>query len=388
MKHGFLSNPSKAKALAFPLLLGLLCGQVYASDLPGFAHPPYRIKPNTPTAYASGLSPAQMKKAYGLSGITAQGEGQVIAVVDAYDNPNAEADLNVFSQRFSLPACTTANGCFRKIYASGKKPAGNPGWGVEIALDIQWSHAIAPKSKILLVEAASNSVTDLMNGVKSAIKNGATVVTMSWGGSEYSGQASADKVFNVADVTFTASSGDDGHDVSYPASSPYVIAVGGTSLHLDAAGNYKSETAWSGSGGGISAYEKETAGQMYLQIPNNPRNLRGVPDVAYNADPNTGVSVYDTYGEGGWMVIGGTSAGAPQWAGVIAVAKSAATHPLTDIPTKLYMIAKQNYATAYHDITKGSNGSCGYYCKARAGYDYVTGIGSPKADALIPALIK
>jgi len=350
------------------------------------AHPPHRIKPNTPLFAPSGYSPAQMQKAYGLASIPNQGAGQVIGIVDAFDNPNIESDLGVFSSTFNLPACTTANGCFKKIYAAGTQPPGDTGWGTEIALDVEWAHAIAPQAKIILVEAADSSFNSLQQAINVAIQNGATVISMSWGGGEFSGQTQMDAMFNVAGVTFTASSGDDGTGVIYPSSSPYVIAVGGTTLQLDASGNFLSESAWAGSGGGISAFETVPAYQSGLPIPNNPTNKRGVPDVSYNANPSTGVSVFDSFGAGGWIVVGGTSAGAPQWAALIAIAKSASTHALTGLNSMLYGLAKQNYSQLYHDITTGTNGSCGYYCTAQTGYDYVTGLGSPIAQNLIPQL--
>jgi len=383
-----MKNINKHALLFSSILLIALNAQAELSPEDGarIVHPPYRIKPNTPSFAPSGYSPQQMQKAYGLAGITNQGAGQIIGIVDAYDNPNIESDLGVFSSTFNLPACTTANGCFKKIYAAGTQPAGDPGWGTEIALDVEWAHAIAPQAKILLVEAADASFNSLIQAINVAIQNGATVVSMSWGGSEFSGQNQIDPTFNVPGVTFTASSGDWGTGVIYPSSSPYVIAVGGTTLNLDSSGNWLSETAWTGSGGGVSAYETVPSYQSGLPIPNNPNNMRGVPDVSYNADPNTGVSVYDTYGQGGWMVVGGTSAGAPQWAAIIAIVKSVSQHSLTGLNASLYTLGKQHYSQMYHDITSGTNGSCGYYCTAQVGYDYVTGLGSPVTTNLVPLL--
>lgn len=371
------------------ILFSCFNSQTYAfHKIPGFAYPPHHIKPKTPSEYATGLTPKQIVNAYGFSKITAQGEGQIIGIIDAFDNPNAEADLAVFNQKFDLPPCTTSNGCFIKLYANGTKPAGNANWGLEIALDIQWAHAVAPKAKILLIEAQDNSFSALIQAIQVAIKKGANVISMSWGGDEFYGESEIDEVFNVPDVTFTAASGDAGTGVIYPAVSPYVIAVGGTSLSVDAAGNYVSEVAWSGSGGGLSLYENEPSYQTNFPIPNNPSMLRGVPDVSYNANPYTGFSVYDTYGHSGWLVVGGTSAGAPQWAGLIAIAKSAALQKLNLTNENLYFAAKANYTLNFHDIIEGSNGTCGYYCETRKGYDYVTGIGTPKVDQLVGTLIK
>ncbi|MBA4697479.1 MAG: S53 family peptidase [Legionella sp.] len=368
-----------------PLLLSAVCASAFAS--PDGAHrkmyPLYRIKPNTPSYAPSGYSPVQIRKAYGFTKLKAQGEGQVIAIIDAFDNPNAESDLNVFSSTFGLPSCTTANGCFEKVYASGTKPSPSKGWGTEIALDIQWAHATAPKAKIMLVEAA-NSYTDSLNtAIKVAIEKGATVVSMSYGGSEFSSESVYDKMYQVSGVEFVASAGDGGTGVICPACSPYVLAVGGTSLKVDTSGNYLSESAWAGSGGGLSAYQPQPAYQKGFPIPENTTNKRGVPDVAYNANPNTGFSVYNTYQNPGWLVIGGTSAGAPQWAGVLAVAKSASPTKLENMHALIYNIARLHYSNTFNDITTGTNGSCGYYCSAQVGYDYVTGLGTPKVDALV-----
>lgn len=368
-------------------LLSILSFQAHAKIGDNIkAIPPYHIKPNTSSAAPSGLSPAQVVKAYNFSAIANQGQGQIIAIIDAFDHPNAEADLGVFSSTFGLPPCTTANGCFQKIFANGTPPAPDVGWGVEIALDIQWAHAIAPQAKIMLVEAGDNSFTNLFKAINVAIQNGANVISMSWGSSEFSNEGSFDPTFNIPNIAFTAASGDNGHGIWYPASSPFVIGVGGTTLNVDASGNYLSEVAWSGSGGGISAFEAAPAYQLNFPLPNNPNNMRGEPDVAYGADPNTGFAVYDTFGHNGWLVIGGTSAGAPQWAALIAIAKSAAGNPLNGINATLYNIAKANYGTNYNDITTGSNGTCGVICNASVGYDYVTGLGSPKAGALIQTL--
>lgn len=381
-----LLSMQKLKLLTFIIISGL---SLSAHALPNVAikvHPPHRIKSHTSPSHFSGFTPQQMQLAYGFSQIPQQGEGQIIAIIDAYDNPNAEADLAVFNETFSLPACTTENGCFTKVYANGSPPPGDSGWGTEISLDIQWAHAIAPKAKILLVEAGDAYLNSLFKAIAVAVQKGASVISMSWGGNEFPEQTQFDAHFNIPNVSFIAASGDYGTGTIYPSTSPYVIAVGGTSLFTDAAGNYQSEKAWDGSGGGLSDYETEPNYQTNFPLPKNPSKVRGVPDVAYNADPDTGVSVYDSYGEGGWIVVGGTSAGAPQWAALIAIAKSATSQQIDVSNTTLYNAAKKNYALNYNDVTTGSNGSCGYYCDARKGYDYVTGIGSPKSANLINTL--
>lgn len=369
--------------------LSLISISTYAAPSP-IAYPPHIIKPNTPSFLPSGFSPAQISNAYGINFVPFNGEGQIIGIVDAYDDASIESDLGAFDTQFNLPSCTTANGCFTKIYATGTQPSADANWAVETALDVEWAHAIAPNAKIILVEAADASLNALFTGINVAVAHGATTISLSWGSSEFSGETTFDTtlrnyVVNNG-VTFFVASGDYGHGVMYPSASTYVIAVGGTTLTTDAAGNYISETAWSGSGGGLSIYEGETGPQKTLPIPNDTVLKRGVPDVSLNADPNTGYSVYDT-GSSGWIVVGGTSAAAPEWAGLLALAKSGSHKKLTSVYTALYNAAKGNYKVFFNDILTGTNGSCGYYCAARAGYDYVTGIGTPQAYYLVNQLI-
>jgi len=358
------------------------------------AQPPLRMRPNGGAGPAYGLRPTMVRHAYGFDLVSNQGAGQIIAIVDAYDDPNIEADLAVFNQQFSLAACTTANGCFRKVYASGSKPAANAGWAMEISLDVEWAHALAPQAKIVLVEAASNNMSDLFHAVDVAVQSGASVISSSWGCPEYSGERANDNHFAINGVTFTASSGDSGNGVIYPAASPDVVAVGGTTLSTDTSGTYISEIAWSGSGGGLSAFESEPLFQASFPIPSNPKGMRGVPDVSYDGDPSAGFAIYNSVAyEGwvGWYEVGGTSAGAPQWAALFAIANServaARKRLLTSTPAMLYTLAKANYATYFHDITSGTNGKCGTICDAETKFDYVTGLGTPKAAAIIPALV-
>ena len=342
------------------------------------AHPPIHISTHS-THGPSGMSPAKIKKAYGFSLIN-QGAGQVIAIVDAMDDPNIEADLGTFSAAFNLPACTTANGCFEKVYASGSKPAADVGWAEEISLDVEWAHAIAPQAKILLVEAADED-NSLYDAVTFAIKQKATVISLSWGGDEFPEETQLDSVFQASLVPIVASSGDSGTGVSYPAASPYVVSAGGTQLTLDTSGNYVSESAWSGSGGGVSAYESQPVWQTNFPIPGQAAQHRGVPDVAYNAAPNTGYSVYDSFGKkGGWFIVGGTSASAPQWAALIAIMKSTKNGNFGNFNGSIYSVAHN--LSLVHDTTEGSNGSCGYLCNAHLGYDFVTGLGTPQAANL------
>jgi subtilase family serine protease len=386
-----------------------ICGLSLLAEPPtrppeGFARPPFHLKLDDSllplvTPGPTGLSPAAVRHFYGFDLITNLGAGQVIGIVTAYDDPNVEADLGVFNSNFKLATCTTSNGCFKKIYATGVKPATDATWALEAALDVQWAHAIAPQAKIYLVEAASNSVTDLLAGVDVAVKNGATVVSMSFGGAEFLTETNNDFHFTTAKVTFVAAAGDSGYGVEYPAASSYVLAVGGTTATLGTSNTYGSETAWSGSGGGRSTYELMASYQSGLPVP-NANGYRAIPDVAYDANPSSGFAMYDSVayqGSTGWFQVGGTSAGTPQWAALAAIVNSmrvaakkqvlGATTTST-INNLLYLLGQPaSYPNDYHDIKSGTNGTCGTICTSVAGYDYVTGLGSPKANALINALV-
>jgi subtilase family serine protease len=348
-----------------------------------------------PTAPAqTAFSPAQIRHAYGFDTIRNQGAGQVIGIVDAYDDPKIESDLAVFDQQFNLPACTSSSGCFRKVYERGSAPVSNANWSIEISLDVEWAHAIAPQATIVLVECASNSMSDLMSGVDVAVRNGASAVSMSWTTGEFSSERQMDTHFAVNGVTFLAASGDTGTGVAYPAASPDVVGVGGTTLTLASNGVYVSETAWSGSGGGLSVVEREPLYQAQMPIPDDARGYRGVPDVSYNSNPATGYAVYDTVGfggQGGWFQVGGTSAAAPQWASLVAIANSMRVSSrkatLGSTNTPLYSLAKIAMSADYHAVTHGSNGLCGVMCTAEPGYDYITGLGTPQAPALVAALV-
>jgi subtilase family serine protease len=367
-----------------------------------FMRPHYLVFTPDPTMAASAPSgppttafnPVQIRHAYGFDLVSNQGAGQTIGIVDAYDDPKAEADLGVFDTQFGLPACTSANGCFRKVHSGAVLPASNSNWAMEMALDVEWAHAIAPKATIVLVETPSNSLTDLLNGAVVAVRNGASVVSMSWTASEWSSESSMDKNFVTNGVTYLAASGDAGTGVAYPAVSPDVIGVGGTSLTLNSSGTYENETAWSGSGGGLSVYEREPSFQSQFGIANDPRGYRGSPDVSYDGNPGTGYAVYDSVGisgYAGWFQVGGTSAGTPQWAALIAISNSlrvaARKSNLSSTDTTLYTLAKTAINSDFHAVTQGTNGSCGTLCTAGAGYDYVTGLGTPQASKIIAALV-
>src|SRR5437870_2643080 len=360
------------------------------------AQPVVGVQSASPTGVI-GFTPAEIRHAYGFDQIPNQGEGQTIAVVTAFDDAVAEQDLAVFNLTFGLPPCTTANLCFQKVNLGAAGPI-PPIWAFEAALGVEWAHAIAPKAKILLVEAVDDKLSSLLAAVDQAVARGARVVSMSWGADERSTERDLDLHFAASNVTFIAGSGDLGHGggVRYPAASPYVMSVGGTTLHLDSKGNYSNEKAWGSqnatqaSGGGLSAFEPEPPYQIAYPIPNNPQFARGTPDVAFVGDPDTGVAVYDSVPLGsfvGWIRTGGTSVGPPPWSGLFAIANEVRQKngkpPLTGSLGVLYDAAKIEPAS-FNDIDNGKNGSCGAACKAKPAYDYVTGLGTPNANFLIP----
>ncbi len=318
----------------------------------------------------TGYGPAQFQAAYTLPSAIA-GAGQTIAIVDAYDDPNAESDLSVYSSMYGLPPCTTANGCFSKVNQTGgtRYPRADQGWALEISLDVQIAHAACPNCKILLVEAKTNSFANLLAAEDYATAH-ATVVSDSWGGSEFSTETSSsfDGHFNRPGIPITVSSGDSGFGVEYPAASRYVTAVGGTTLNLNPDNTRASETVWSGAGSGCSAYEPKPSWQTDAGCPS-----RTVADVAADANPNTGASVYDSYGyqgQKGWFRVGGTSLAAPLIASVYALAGNGSSTTYGSYP--------YTQSSLLYDVTSGSNGSCGgYLCTTGPGYDGPTGLGTP-----------
>lgn len=314
------------------------------------------VRPNTPAGY----SPGDLQTAYGLTSYSSSdGNGVTVAIVDAYNDPNAASDLSVYRKEWGLPACTPSSGCFT-AHALGR--LNNAGWAEEESLDVDMVSAICPNCKILLVEAASNGLSALANAEKYATAH-ADYVSNSWSGDE--GTKTYDGDFNVSGVAITAATGDSGYNstAQWPAILPTVTGVGGTSL---TSYNPRHETAWSGAGSGCSKIYAKPSFQNGLSTG---CSMRAEADTAADADPYTGVAVYDTYRESGWLVFGGTSVATPIVASVFALANDTADN--TD--THLY-----GNAASLNDVTSGSNGSCGPpLCQAGSGWDGPTGLGTP-----------
>ena len=316
-----------------------------------------------------GLGPAQLQSAYGTASAKG-GAGAVIAVVDAYDDPNLEADLGVYRAQFGLAACTTANGCFQKVGQTGSPavlPHGNASWGQETSLDVDMVSANCPNCSILVVEADSSSFGDLATAVNTAVRLGATAVSNSYGSRETSSGTAYRSAYDHPGVAITASSGDTGYGTQSPASFGTLTAVGGTSLTTASTKRGWSETVWSGSGSGCSKFEAKPSFQHDPSCAN-----RMIADVAYDADPYTGVAVYDTFGskgQGGWLVFGGTSVGSPSIAAIYGLAGKTVSDA---------SLAYAN-ASALNDVVSGTNGNCpvAYFCTAETGYDGPTGNGTP-----------
>ncbi len=330
--------------------------------------------------------PSYLQSAYDIASAAAVnggGAGQTVAIVDAYDDPNVASDLTYYRSFFGLPSCPTgtisssATTCvFEKVNESGSTaplPSGNSSWGVEISLDVEMVSAICPKCQVLLVEANSASISDLGTAVNEAVKLGANVVSNSYGSSEYGSEATdSTNYYYHRGVAIVASSGDSGYGVEFPAASPYVTAVGGTSLtQLTNTGTRDgSETAWSGAGAGCSAYEPKPSWQKDTGCTN-----RTVADVSAVADPNTGVWVYDSYGNSGWAVYGGTSVASPIIGSFYALAGNRLGSP--------NVLASYPYDSpgSLYGVTSGSDGTCGtYLCNAAdsvGGYNGPTGLGTP-----------
>jgi subtilase family serine protease len=331
------------------------------------------------TTAPKGYGPAQFRGAYGLP--TSAPAGQTIAIVDAYDHPKIASDLNTYSSQFGLPLCNSANPCFQKVNqsgsASGPFPRSDSGWALEISLDVEVAHAICSTCKIILVEANSNSLSNLAAAVQTAANLGATEISNSYGGSEFSSELSGTYAapYNQPGVAVTVSSGDNAYgSFGFPAALSSVITVGGTTLTLGTGNTYGSERVWAGAGSGCSLYVTAPSWQSFLGAC---AGKRGTADVAADADPATGAAVYDSVryqGRSGWLQIGGTSLSAPLIAGVYALAGGLPAGSTG--AAALY--GHLGDGTLLHDVTTGSNGSCGtLMCNGASGYDGPTGVGTP-----------
>ncbi|HEX3655624.1 MAG TPA: choice-of-anchor tandem repeat GloVer-containing protein [Pirellulales bacterium] len=382
-----------------PIAMPLTAVAYPASDNPQVAAPTYVTldRPGTTTPDTSsspvGLTVPQILSAYNINqvevdGQQATGAGQTIAIIDAYNDPDIAADLQTFDTAMGLTAAPS----FTVVSQTGSTVnlPGNDGtgWAVEESLDVEWAHTIAPGANIMLVEANSNNPGDLNAAVAYAKTQPAvSVISMSYGSSEYVGENNSLFMTPAGHIgiTFVASTGDHGAPGEYPADSPNVVAAGGTSLYLTASNAYSSEVGWSGSGGGISQYEQQPNYQLGVVSQSSTR--RTIPDVSFDADPNTGPAIIDSYTYGStdpWSQIGGTSFAAPSWAAMIALAdqiRVASGQGTLDGPSQTLPELYQLPAADFHDVTSGNNGN-----GAAPGYDLVTGIGTPIANLVLPAL--
>jgi subtilase family serine protease len=319
-----------------------------------------------------GYSPAMFRAAYGIQNKSVTR----VAVVGAYDAPTIQSDVATFSRTFglpSLPACTSAGqlSCLEKLNQQGGKqyPSASPSWALEMSMDVESVHGMCPGCRITLVEASSPSMLNLTAAVDTAVATGAKVVSNSYGGPESSGESQYDGHYHHPGVAVVVSSGDDGYGTSYPAAVPWVVAVGGTHLHLNTTGTQViSETAWGGAGSGCSQFEAKPSWQTDAVC-----TRRSIADIAADADPASGAAIYDSYadnGHSGWFTVGGTSLAAPLVAGMIASSGSSGNQP-----AYLYTHKGSNV----RDIVSGHNGTCAkaisYLCKTTVGYDGPTGLG-------------
>jgi hypothetical protein len=383
-----------------------LSASLGGSAAAGFSHPTVIVQSVSPSINAvpvNAMVPSQIRSAYGFDqvlfgSVVGDGSGQTVAIIDVYDYPTALDDLNHFSSQFGLPLFNVSGGpTFSQVGQTGgavpqtdPNGAGNGTWEVEESLDIEWVHASAPQANIILVEADSASDVDLIQTAVpwAASQPGVVAVSMSFSGSEFLGETTDDGNFITpsghAGVTFLASTGDSGQPAGYPAYSPNVVAVGGTSLTLNGPA-YQGETGWGGSGGGVSLYESQPSYQQ--GVVTQSTTMRTAPDVSMDADPNSGVAIYDSfdYPDTPWLQVGGTSVSCPLWAGLIAVADQgrvlAGLHTLNTAGDAQSLPAIYWAVSNYHDVTSGNNGFA-----ATAGYDLVTGLGSPAAN-LVQALV-
>jgi subtilase family serine protease len=352
---------SAGVAKAAPLGATPVCGPVPA----GFARCFAELAAGG--AQRKALSPLRLKRAYDFPTSLTLGQGQTIAIVSAFDAPTIESDLATFDSRFGLPACTTGNGCFTKLDQNGGTvyPATDAGWSLESHLDVEWAHAIAPGAKIVLVEANTNLVANLFTALDTATVH-AGYISNSWGSPEASAEAVFEHHFtDTPGKSYFFGSGDTGAPGIWPAASPSVVAVGGTTLHFNARGQFTQETGWSSGGGGCSLYLTASSAQAALPDYANVgcAGKRAFPDLALDADPQSGVAIYDSQPSGGlsgWSMIGGTSLSTP-----LVAARAASTGQLVN-QAQVY-----GNSIAFRDILVGNNG---FACAN--GYDLVTGRGT------------
>jgi subtilase family protein len=336
-----------------------------------------------PLAAPAGFGPADLTSAYEIPG---GGRDQVVGIVDAYGDPNLEADLATYRSTFGLPACTTASGCLRIVNQAGDAsplPAPDTGWALETSLDADMVSAVCPGCHILVVQADSDGLDQLGSAVDTAVRLGANVVSNSYGtGVEFSGETDFESHYIHPGHPIVVSAGDIGYSASFPAASPHVTSVGGTTLTRSVSGAW-SETVWSGTGSGCSAYLPKPVWQT---DPNCP--MRMLNDVSAVADPATGVAVNDSYQATGWQVVGGTSVSAPIIAAMYALTGAASRINDGSVPWL------RHGATVFRDVTSGTNlpgpnsATCGgdYLCTGKAGYDGPTGWGTPTGvSGLTPA---
>jgi subtilase family serine protease len=340
----------------------------------------------------AGYGPVQFHGAYSLP--SSSPVPQTIAIVDAYDDPSARSDLSAYDKTYGipdLPTCpstsTSTTSCFLKVNQSGSTsplPSKNAGWALEIALDVETAHEICQNCKLVLVEASSSSATNLDAAEATAVRLGATEISNSWGtNGEYFGELSENSSFNHPGIAITVASGDNGYErFGFPAASPDVIDAGGTTLTLGAGNTYGGEKTWSGSGSGCSLYfsAQSWQGEAAGWSATGCGTFRGVADLAADANPNTGASVYDTTrysGRSGWFQVGGTSLASPLIAGVYALAGNVRNAELD--PSGYPASIAYSHSSALHDVVEGpSTGSCSTTaCKAASGYDGPTGLGTP-----------
>ncbi|MGI0047093.1 MAG: fibronectin type III domain-containing protein [Nitrosotalea sp.] len=382
------------------LVSSMVIPEVYATGQEGkwSARPYFQLAGNA-TSSPKGLDTTQVWSAYGFSKMNCAmtstvgwdyvnlcGHGKTIAIVDAYDDPTIENDLATFDGHWGLPDCNTSNGCFEKV-TIGNTTSSNSTWALEESLDVEWAHATAPGAKIVLVESRSNNFRDLMHSINyTETKTGASQISMGWGVPEFQNETKYDSNFAKAGISFFAPSGN-GNSHLYPSASPYVISVGGTTLNVATSGSVKSETAWSASSGGESYYEQEPQYQMIYGIDSD--NKRTVPDVSYDANPQTGFPVYDSTlynNQTGWFLVGGTSAGVPQWAAIAAIANSQGAGLSSyrfAASSDIYTAATGTlYSSNYRDITQGGT----TLNQAITGYDFASGLGSPISNNIVSFL--